>query len=694
MSENKKNKSENFKNQPKNTENQPPKLENQLKNELETGKKQPILTEKETDLTEKGAILPKKWLWGLLVLILAVVFGLYSSSFKNDFVDWDDYAYVVDNELVRNEKIANSVIWKKPISLNYHPLTIQTMRWNSNKCEKCAEGISARPFIQWNVIIHCANVALVFWLIYGLSGFWWIAAFCSLWFGIHPLHVESVAWVSERKDVLYVFFSLLSLLSFSKFLQTGEKNLIWWAATTILLVLACLSKAMAVVSPLLMMLILYWKLPLETVFLSLKGIFQPKRLLYFAPLLAISLLFGLMAVKIQSGDNFLGMLDVPKNTAVALNEFKTFNLLERFHFAAVGYSAYIVEFFLPMDLCTFYPYPSRVEYENSNLVNYARLFFMLGTLFFVFYALFTKNHKLTKIAAFGIGFYFVAVVLVLQFLSVGVVIKADRYSYFPHIGLIFMLLSFWAVWIEKNAIFKPLGLVLGLVASAFFAYKTHQQIAVWQNSETLWTQVINSQQGRNIEQPYSIRGHAYGKLADKAAKNNQMDKVKLYLDKAFNDFQACIKVGTNRGEVYEGLGNIYGMRQDYLKALENYNRAAELDSTKASIFYNRGVTYSILQQWDKAVENYNFSEELGNDKISELRQNRALSAINAKQFVLALKDLNVLCQEQPNNYAHFANRGVCKAQLADKNAAIADFQLALKLKPNDEFSTNQLNLLK
>jgi len=654
---------------------------------------QPIQQDTETP---KVGFKPTKWLIALMAAVaMAVTFFVYTSAFKNDFVDWDDYAYVIDNELIRNEKIPNSEIWQRPISLNYHPLTIQTMRWHNNKCEKCSEGISAKPFIQGNVWLHTANVGLVFALIYALSGgIWWVALFCALWFGIHPLHVESVAWVSERKDVLYVFFSLLGLLSFNHFHSTGEKKWGFWLITLMLSILACLSKAMAVVNPLLMMLIIYWKSKPEEAFLSIEGILNPKRLAYFAPLLAISLFFGLMAVKIQSGDNFLGLLKVPTNTAVAINEFKTFNILERLHFAAYGYTAYFTEFFLPNDLCTFYPYPTRVEYNADQLFYHSRLLFMLGTIGLVGLGLFKKDNEWIKTATFGIGFYFLAVVLVLQFLSVGVVIKADRYSYFPYVGLIFMLLMFWKLLMDKNQLLQIVGLVIALGLSGFFFIKTQKQIATWQNSEALWTQVISTQAGKNLEQPYSVRGHAYGKMADKAAKAGQMDKVQFYLDKAFNDFQACVTVGTQRGEVFEGLGNIYGMRQNYPKALENYDQAAILDPKKATIYYNRGVTHSILKNWEKAITDYNRSEELGNEKLDDLRRNRALAAINARQFAVAIKDLDILCQQSPNDYAHFANRGVCKAQLGDKAAAKADFERALQRKPNDEFTLNQLNALK
>ena len=166
-------------------------------------------------LTEKNSIpevIPAKN--SLLTLLLTIgvlvgiTFAVYSPALDNDFVDWDDYAYVIDNPLVRDPKTPISEIWKRPISLNYHPVTIWTMRLHAqgNRCDStkeknCMEGISARPFIRWNIILHLLNVVLVFGLLYNLSRANLIlSSIAALWFGIHPMHVESVAWVySEPK---------------------------------------------------------------------------------------------------------------------------------------------------------------------------------------------------------------------------------------------------------------------------------------------------------------------------------------------------------------------------------------------------------------------------------------------------------------------------------------------------------------
>ena len=206
----------------------------------------------------------KKFIFLPVVILLTIlVLAAYWESFDNDFVDWDDYTYVVDNNLVRNpQETTLKDVFTKTVSLNYHPLTILSLRLNNNECKTCPNGISAAPFIKWNVIIHILNTILVFMLIYILSKNNILISFLvAAIFGIHPMQVESVAWISERKDVLYSFFFLSGLITYLKY-QSETKNIkkkyLWLAATLILFVLSCLSKAMAVVFPLVLMLLKFW----------------------------------------------------------------------------------------------------------------------------------------------------------------------------------------------------------------------------------------------------------------------------------------------------------------------------------------------------------------------------------------------------------------------------------------------------
>ena len=139
---------------------------------------------------------------GFLIAVLVLI--TYSSATKNDFVGWDDSEYVINNNLVRNpgENWLKDV-FTTVVALNYHPLTIMSLRLNNNDCSTCRDGISPKPFIRGNIALHLLNSILVFLLIYLLSNRNILISFLvAAVFGVHPMHVESVAWVSERRDVL------------------------------------------------------------------------------------------------------------------------------------------------------------------------------------------------------------------------------------------------------------------------------------------------------------------------------------------------------------------------------------------------------------------------------------------------------------------------------------------------------------
>lgn len=643
-----------------------------------SNKKKSVQQTKQKQVHKKTVLAPEQptkngsnrtLLGGIAIMIAIVTFIFYRGSLDNQFVDWDDFPYVIENNLVRSQYDISTVarikgqtttsnkevgeytttvgdIFKTPVSLNYHPLTILTMRWNNNAAPETIHGISARPFILWNLILHILNSILVLILIYWFTkGNVWASAVVAALFAWHPMHVESVAWVSERKDVLYTFFFLLGLLAYTKYL--AERSTKWLAITFACFVLSCLSKAMAVVFPLVMLLMAWWQQkeasPVNAISQTLK-----KQGVTTLPFLAVSLFFGLMASKVQAGGNFLGMLHVASDTSIAINEFDTFTLLQRFQFASYGFLHYIFKFFVPTNLAAFHAYPTEVAYQSNYLMQFSPII-VLGIISAVLYSL-----KHTKVFAVGIGFYFVTVVLVLQFISVGVVITADRYTYVPYIGLgLLLVLAILKYTPEK--LHQPI--FIGCIAfSLFLGFLTSKQVETWQDSETLWTNVIEKHRLPNgslpptMEQPLSVRGGYYGKMADYYRISGNMDKSKALLDKAFEDFTLAEKMGSKRPEVYEGLGNTYGMRNEPDKALAAFTKAIAIKPTNGSTYFNRGVTYSMLGQHQKAINDYTKAIELA-------PSNRGMS---------------------------YTYRGISYAQLGQNQQAIADLKAALQLEPNNQ----------
>ncbi len=652
----------------------------------------------------KNAKKPTFYLFIAALALVLVTFYTYSGALDNDFVDWDDYAYVINNELVRpsadigqapqntpsDYKKGYSDVFKTIVSLNYHPLTILSMRWNNNVCTDCINGISARPFILWNILLHIFNAVLVLFFVFWLSKQnLWAATVVAAVFALHPMHVESVAWVSERKDVLYVFFFMLGLLSYAKYLDKPSYK--WLFTALVLFILACLSKAMAVVFAPVLLLLHFWNDASDNHFQALKSTLNPKKIRHLLPFFAVALLFGIIATKVQSGGDFYGLL-LKTSDSVAINKFDTFSLLQRFQFACYGFIEYIFKFFNPSELCTFYPYPDQPSYENS------RWFQWVPVLAVLLIAAAIYSLKFTKSIAFGLAFYLITVILVLQFLSVGVVLMADRYTYLPYIGIALIAVCLIQEFCPHKK--QPLLYGLALIGCAIQVPYTIAQIETWRNSDTLWTNVIDLHTingnvlQQNMEQPLSIRGNYYGKMSEKTA--NQTESMQ-YINKAFEDFENAARLGSKRAEVYEGMGNTYGRRgyqmqlegkaelakQQFEKALKNYNLALEYKANKGSTYFNRAITYSILGLHLNAIEDYTLSIQFQPQQIQKATVNRGISYLKTKQFEAAVQDFNTALQYNPKDVNALNNRAIARSNLGQKEQALNDLKAVLSLNPSN-----------
>ena len=302
---------------------------------------------------------------GLVLIALLITFICFSPalSSKKEFTNWDDPVYVIEQKLITNLSVDNVKAMfsvHNDVSLNYHPLTVLSLAVNYHFSK-------LKPFGYFltNIFIHLLNTLLVFVFIrkllsrsfssitaseakHTLSSDGLLrrsppgndkliiaSAIAALLFGIHPMHVESVAWAAERKDVLYCFFFLSSSLVYINYLETKKIGLL--IGCFILFVCSCLSKAMATPLPLILILLDFYyrrKITWQTIAEKI-------------PFLLFALWIGITAVHIQSKE--------------ALADFKIFTLAQRIMFASYGFVMYWVKFFIPVSLSTFYPYPSLID---------------------------------------------------------------------------------------------------------------------------------------------------------------------------------------------------------------------------------------------------------------------------------------------------------------------------------------------
>lgn len=536
-----------------------------------------------------------------LLGILALTFFLYLPSLSGDFITtWDDQLYVTENPLVSKLTPQNiQKIFTTNVAGNYHPLTVLSMAMNYQ-----LSGENPFAFRLTNLLLHLLNTLLVFSFVSLLTGRKWIvAAFTALLFGIHPMHVESVAWIAERKDVLHTFFYLLAAIAYLLYLQKGK---IWYYPVAfVLFVLAILSKGTAVSLVGVMVLIDYF----------LKRKFTWQLIADKLPFVAIAVYFGMMAVGAQAEHDIV----------TGLGKFYSF---KRLAFAGYGFVMYIVKLFVPVHLSALYPYPSLAE--GMPLFLKSAPFIALTIM-----VLTAISMRFTRIIAFGVGFYLVTVVLVLQYIQVGAAIMADRYTYIPYIGLFFILgYGIDLILKKENPSLKWIKYGVGSVTVLyilFCAYSTFERSKVWQNGENLWSDVIENFPGSAMA--HNNRGNHYLNVSKEP-------------EKALADYSRAIQLKPSFTDAHTNRGNYYYKKKEFRKALADYERVIGLKADHYSAYNNRGGVHFALGDYAKAIQDYT--------KVIELN---------------------------PKHYKAYNNMGACYSQLGQQERAIESFNKCLQLNP-------------
>jgi tetratricopeptide (TPR) repeat protein len=599
----------------------------------------------------KSGISPIGYQFYLCIALLTILtYITFSPSFENDFTNWDDPQYVLEQKVVLNDKTQWREIFSEPVSLNYHPFTMLTLAWNYQSAEKKDGKIDAHIFHSWNVWLHIFNTILAFLFIFLLSDRKLIASFfVAAVFGLHAMHVESVSWISERKDVLYTFFFLLSCISYLLFLS--KKNWIYLILCFLFFAASCLSKAMAVVLPIILILIDYYRAKSDSL------IELTKNQLNKIPFFALSIFIGIKAFSIQANG--------------AISETSVFTLYQRLMFGSYGAVMYIVKFFLPYDLSAYYPYPT---YERGGAV--PMYFYFTPLIWVLLLSLMIYGYKNLKGLTFGIAFYIITLLLVLQFISVGTAIMADRYAYLPYIGLAFAVISVLGKVIKDNITSDTKSIVAFSISMLFILslpVKTYERTKVWKNPKTLWTDVIEKYP--NVEVAYKNRGNYYGKdLGD--------------IDNAYIDYMQLKRMGTKDTKAYSNMGNVYGLRKQIDSALWCYNKALSLDSNNDEAYINRGITYSMTKEFDKAISDFNNAEKIKGATMPIL-QNRAFTYLQLGKYPEALKDYNQLIANNTSNSMSYYYRAIANEGIGNIQNAVSDLNTARGLGYNVDPATEQ-----
>lgn len=590
----------------------------------------------------------------LILLIYGII--VYFPVFTNDLTNWDDISYILENPFIKAYNLDNfKNIWSTYYMGNYHPLTMC-----SYLVEYQCWGTNGKGYHIVSLVLHIINSYLVFLLINKITQTKKsLGLYAAIIFLVHPFHVESVAWASERKDLLYVFFLLISSLYFINYSKYNKQKYIYFSLIAFLL--SCFSKGQAVVLPVLLFIIGFFCLQKKVPFLL-------KSLLSF---FIIAVIFGILAIKAQG-------------EAVRVND----GLLgyERMFIASFGLTNYVFKFYFPHDFIPQYDYPSKTN-GSLPFVYYLSILtpvIILGLILFIY-----KN---SKEYLWAILFFILAIFPVLQLFPVGNAVMADRYIYLPMAGLCYLSIYFLdkiSFIKSKLLIYIPIFIILG--------YLTFYQTQFWKNGISLWTHQLSARP-ENLTGLFN-RGNAYLSLKEYTKAQTDFEKaIDLYpsyagsysgmgiiymekerVDSACLFFDKALSLESDNLGAMSGKSFCLAYSGNFKTAFDIVNKVLERDpyrseayNIRGKIFSNKGDFAAAIQDFKKAIY---IKEDLG-----EPYYNLGFILSNQGNHTVAKTNYLSCIKYAPTFYRAYHNLGLTEQILGDTASAIEYYRKALKLK--------------
>jgi protein O-mannosyl-transferase len=600
------------------------------------------------------------WLKYILVgFIFVITFWCYHNSLDNQFTNWDDNRFINENIFIKSFSSANlkMMLFHDVTGDYYNPITIISYAINYH-----FSGMSPTFYYLSNIIIHILNSILVFFLVlmmlkamekcgYGIFK-WkeWMAFLCTLAYAIHPMHVESVSWIAERKDVLYAFFYFIGMMVYVHYTEIKVKKYLWLFGVFICYLFSLLSKPMAVVFPFSLLTIDVLLKRDKTI--SIKNII-PEKLPFFL-ILIISIISTYHSEKISG----------------AIQVDKMFNFFQRFLFATYSFYIYIMKAFIPIPQSAYYPYPKLSGPSGSlPLIFYISPFIALIVVAIPIYLSYRYGENNFRIAIFGIGFYFFNMVMVSKIISSGPYFLADRYTYVCYFGIFFPVIYFIYKLLEKGGSIRKITITIVSVYMLFLTVTCYERTSIWHNSETLWTDVIEKYPHRVVEAYNSIGLYYF---------------IHHEFEQAYDNYQEAIKLGTENAHVYCNMAVLMYDKKQYDSALDYYTESLNIDSSNADIYTDRGYIYFMKGRTNFAINDYKHALNIEPNSNTEfLLQGIAKMYSVAQQYDSAITYYNRVIQINPNNADYFNCRGKAEYYNGTLKPALMDFLQNLTLAPND-----------
>ncbi len=584
---------------------------------------------------------------GLCVLLVMLVFLVFSRVCGYGFVGFDDDNYFYSNFHVKTGLTWAGVRWafQTGYASNWHPLTWLSLMLDA---QMFGSGPAGPHFT--NLFLHAINSVLLFLLFRRLTAATWSSLFVAALFAIHPLRVESVAWVSERKDVLSGLFFLLTLDMYARYARRSKagvaKSKFLYVGSLLLFACGLMSKPMLVTLPFVLLLLDYW--PLNRFECSrLKPLLVEK-----LPFLSLSIASCAVTVWAQQ-QAIKPMVLLPQGVRIGN--------------ALISYVIYLAQMFWPENLVVYYPY--QIDRPAWQIPGAAALLFCLTML-----AILTAR----RFPYFRMGWlwYLGMLVPAIGLVQVGGQAHADRYMYLPQIGLTIAIV--WAIrdWSQSWRYRRQILVPLAMVVIGVLMVSTWKQTAYWRTDEVLWKRALACTSGNYVA--YNNLGVVLaheGRVAE--ARENYRQAIKYYPDYA--------EANVNLGVTYMNGGRL-------AEAERCFQRAIEINPNVAEAYNNLGLVFAKLGRTDEAIEQYRKAVQLNPDRL-EIYNNLGNLLARQGRPAEAVEQFQKALEVAPGNAKIHYNLALVLAAQGRTDEAITNFEQALKQMPDSIHGHYQLGIL-
>jgi tetratricopeptide (TPR) repeat protein len=591
--------------------------------------------------------LSKKQILSLIItgLVLATIVA-YEPVRNNGFIGFDDYDYIIDNPHVNKGMTGDSVIWAftEQYKANWHPLT-----WLSHMLDCRLFGLNPVGHHLVSLLFHIANTLLLFWVLKRMTDSIWASAFAAAVFALHPVHVESVTWAAERKDVLSGFFWMLTMLAYVRYAE--QPNIKRYILVLLAFIMAMMSKPMAVTLPFVLLLLDYW--PLERLNRSggqetiLKSVPPGRLLLEKVPLIGLSMILSAITFVVQQSSGAVIALEkIPLDYRVA-NMF-------------ISYIRYIGKTIWPSKLAVFYPHPHIALSEAATVI--CGLILVIVTIFCI------DIGRRKKYLAVGWLWYIGTLVPVIGLVQAGSQGIANRYMYLPMVGL--LIIVAWAV--KDFVADRPRRRVAAASSAAVIliclAILTRMQVNLWQNSIKLFEYASNvTEDNEKAQTDYGIALAEAGRF-----------------DEAIPHLGEAVRINPTSYKAINYLGKVFFTKGKYNEAIECFSELIKQKKDTAEVYYNLAMALGMKGQYDESIKCFSKALEI-DAGYPEIHKRLGAALLATGRSEEAVEQLNEALRTDPNQAVIYISLSIAYTRLNKYEQAIQNWTRAKELEPGSPY---------